>query len=151
MTICIANLLWIHYIFREFTWFQISVSRIHFQFNIFFANKIPILYLSRKLITNLLRFFFANRLEFTIFYANSHRIHFYFRKFTFNSLFSLRILYLFREFILNSLLFSWIRFKFTIFFANSLWIFYLFSGFKYHIEFASIRPVNMILILTRVL
>ena len=90
--------LWIHHLFREFT-FNL---RSHLQF-IFFANS-----------QSPLRIHF----EFTIFFANSLWIHF-FRELTLNSLSIPRIHW---KFSLNS-----IRYEFTICFANSLLIHYLFT------------------------
>ena len=58
------NWLSIHYLFHESTSNSLSISRIHFQFTIYFTNSLSIHY----------------------FFANQHRIHYLFREFTYNSL-----------------------------------------------------------------
>ena len=97
MTIFFANSIRIH-IFCEFTWNSLSVSRIHFQFNIFFANLLRIHFYFRKFTFNFLSF---------------SQIPYLFREF-------LRINFYFRKFSFNSLSFSWIHYEFTTFFANPL-------------------------------
>ena len=117
------------------------VSRIHYEYPIFFANSLWSSY-----------FFSRTHYELTIYFANILRIHYPFREFTMNSLviswftekslsFSRihfesisvsRIRYLFRENTMNFQSVSRLHYEFTIYFADSKWIHYPFREFTIH-------------------
>ena len=64
-----ANILWIHYLFRELTVNSPPILRIYCGFTIFFANRKRIYYLQRELSVNSLSVLRFN-CEFTIYFAN---------------------------------------------------------------------------------
>ena len=119
-TICIANSFWIHYLFREFTLFQIFVSWIHiFSVHLnLFANS---LFCSR----NHSEFFSCARIwyECTIYIANSLLIQYYFRKCKMNFISVSGIHYRFFSFWIICL--RWVslfHYEFTILIVFSLWL-----------------------------
>ena len=81
--------LWIHYLFREFRMKSLFFAKIYFEFMIF-------------------------HYEFIIVFANSLWIQYLFSEFTLNSLFFSRIDF-------ESIIFSRLYYDFIIFFANPLW------------------------------
>ena len=106
-----ANLLWIHFQFRELNINPNSFWRIHYDF----AIESRIYY------------------EFNIFSADLLWIKYHFREFNLNSLSIreytlnlLRIYYLFGGFTTNSPSFSRINYEFTFYFPNKQWIYFLF-------------------------
>ena len=147
-TIWLANSLWIHYLIRKFSSNPLSILGIHFKITILFANSLRVPYIFREYTTNSL-LFSKIHFQFTIYFANLHWIP------------------LLCEYTLNLLSFSRIRIDSTTFLSNPLSIHNLFREFtmKIHylhiqttmvdlvvqlIEFAYIRPLNMVLILMRV-
>ena len=130
-TIYLANLLWIHYLLREFTGDSLidreftlnllSFSWIQYVPIICFANLLWIHYLLREFTRDpficrvlTLNLLFLSRIhsQFIIFVANPLSIH-----------------YLFREFSMDPLIFSRIHFEFTISFAYTRWIHYVIRQF----------------------
>ena len=121
-TINFANLLWIHYLFRQLTMYWLYFALNHYELTIFFHEN-TVDPLSMSCIHNFLCKFTINPrndYKFTIFFVKSLWIHIHFRKLTFNSFF-LQIHYQLREFIMN-LLELWHP-------LNSLWLHYLFIFF----------------------
>ena len=160
-TMFFANSTWIHFITIwqppcAFTFNSLSISRIHFQFNIFFRdalfslihNEFPDLFANSLRIYSVFAELTSNSLscrefnlislsfspfhfKFPLFFANSLRIHFLFRDSISNSLSSSRIHFEFFFFFANSLTipFEFITYELTICFANLFLIYYIFRRF----------------------
>ena len=157
-TIYFANILWIHYIFREFTIIHFRIANLlwkYFVFRVYTKNSLSISQIHHEFIL-----FYTNPLwiqfrfsEFTIFMANSLWIYLVFRdsqwiyhlhrKFTLdshntiNSLLILRIHYYSlsnREFTLNWLIFSRIDYEFSFCSTNSLFFSLLYQKFTIYFE-----------------
>ena len=108
------SLLWIHHLFREFTF----NSRIHFEFisfsrihNLFFELTLNSLFFPEFTFNSL----FTSRIHFQ--FTISLRIHFLVREFTISFANSLRIHYFFQEFFIDSLYVSDIQ-NWSIFFSG---------------------------------
>ena len=119
MTIYFANILWIHYFFRDLIMNLLSFWEINYKFT-FFSR---IYYLFTIFIADSSR----NHLVFRELTMNSLSIsgiflwiHYLFRGSTRNLLYVSRIHYLFREYFMNPLSISRIHHESTIVFANSL-------------------------------
>ena len=127
------DFLHIHYLFREFTMNLLSITLIHLEFIIFYANS-----LSFSRIHYDLTFLFAISiwihqlfLEFRLDSLSFPRIDYeftiFFRELTVNSL-------SFSRFTMDPLSFSPIHYEFTINYINPPWIHYLFRKFNFFFE-----------------
>ena len=130
LIICFANLLWIHYLLREFTRDPLIccvmtlnllfLSRIHCQFIIFVANPLSIHYLFREFSMDPL-IFSRIHFEFTISIAYTRWIHYLIRQFATLSV-SRSIHYFFFANSLFIHFFSWDHYGSFICVVNSLFI-----------------------------
>ena len=121
VTIFLAESLWIHFTFSDFTRESPSIAQIPYKLTRYFGIILCIHFLFRN--HYVFTTCFANWL-FTSVFANSLWIYHRFREITKDLLSYLRIHYEFTIFFSNSLSIHYLFREFTIFFANSLWIYY---------------------------
>ena len=136
--------------FRVYNFKSLYISRIQYEFALYFTNKLWIYYLFHGFTMNLLSFARINYdctifwriqwifYEYTVFIANLIRIirvfrditsyslwnYNFLREFTLNSLSILRIHYLWRDFTINSFGVSRIHYESTINFTNMICVLY---------------------------